>query len=86
MRAKGRDFFVIWNVEEGLCVEHVFGNVLAELGNLFADVVEEGVRRPASNDHDIVDQDLYEVHRHGSPGAKGVGVDLDWFETKFLFS
>ena len=40
---KGRDLFVVWHVDEGLCVEHAFGNILAELGDLFADVAEEGV-------------------------------------------
>ena len=29
-------------MEEELCVENAFGNVLAELGNLFVDVAEEG--------------------------------------------
>ena len=61
-RVKGRYLFVVWHVNEGLCVEHAFGDVLAGLGNLFADVAEEGVRRPASNDHDGVDRDLHEVH------------------------
>ena len=61
---KGRDLFVVWNVEEGLCVENAFGIFLAELGNLFADVAEEGVGQPAPNDHDGVDRDLGEVHCH----------------------
>ena len=36
-RVKGRDSFVVWHVDEGLCVEHMFGDVLNELGDLFAD-------------------------------------------------
>ena len=52
-------------------MEHVFGNVLAELGNLFADVAEEGVRRPASNDHDGVGVLVVpdEPHTPDEPGA-----------------
>ena len=37
---KGRDSFIVWHVDEGLCLEHALGNVLAELGDLFADVSE----------------------------------------------
>ena len=85
-RVKGRDLFVVWHVDEGLCVEHTFGDVLDELGNLFADVAEEGVGQPAPDDHYGVDGDLCKVHCHGGPGAKGVGVNLAWFETKFIFS
>ena len=59
---KGQDLFVVWHVNEGLCVEHTFGNVLDELGNLFADISEKCVRQPASDDHDGVDGDLGEVH------------------------
>ena len=62
---KGGDSFFVWHVDEGLCVEHAFGNVLAELGNLFVDVAEESVGRPASNDHDGVNINLRKVHRHG---------------------
>ena len=72
---KDRESFVVWHVDKGLCVD-----------NLFADVAEEGVGRPASNDHDGVDRDLCEVHHHGGPGAKGVGDNLAWFQTEFILS
>ena len=45
---KGRDSFVVWHVAKRMCVENALGKVLAELGNLFADVAEESVRQPAS--------------------------------------
>ena len=51
-------------------MEHALGNVLAELGDLFAVVAEEGVGGPVSNDHDGVDQDLCKVNCHGSSGVK----------------
>ena len=57
-------------MDEELHVEHVLGNVLTELGNLFADVAEEGVGQSASNDHDSVDRDLCKVHHHGISGEK----------------
>ena len=49
---------------------HVLGNVLDELGNLFADVAEKGARQPASDDHDGEDGNLCKVHYHGSSGTK----------------
>ena len=57
-------------------MEHAFGNILDELGDLFADVAEEVFRQPAFNDHDGVDGDLCKVHCHGSPGSKGVGANF----------
>ena len=83
---KGRDLFVVCHMDEGLCVEHALGDVMAELGNLFADVTEESIRWLASNDHDGVDGNLCKVHCHGSSRVKQVGVDLTWFEAEFILS
>ena len=62
------------------------GDVLAEMGDLFADVTEESVRQPASDDHDGVGGDLHEVHRNGSSRAKQVGANHAWFEDEFILS
>ena len=45
---QGQRLIFFLHVDEGLCVEHEFGNVLAELGDLFADadVAEEGTGKP----------------------------------------
>ena len=45
-------------------MDHALGNVLAELGDLFADVAEESVGQPESDDLDGVDGDLCKVHCH----------------------
>ena len=81
---RGRDSFVVWHVDEGLCADQAFGDVLANLGNLFVDVAKKNVGQPASGDHDGVGEDHRKVHFHGGSKIKQVGANLSWFEDKFV--
>ena len=51
--------------------------------HLLADVAEEGVARPSADDHDGIDSDVGEVHRHGGAGSEGVGSDFVSGESQF---
>ena len=57
-------------------LDHFSGDIVAELGDLFADVSEESVARPAAEEHDGVDGDAIEVHRHCRGGSNGMEANV----------
>lgn len=48
-----------------------------------ADVAEEGVATPAAEEHDYVNRDALEVHRHRSATTEGVQADVCGGEPEF---
>ena len=50
---------------------HLFADVLCELHDLWAEVDEEGVAGPSSDEHDGVCGDAGHVHGHGGRGSNG---------------
>ena len=61
---------------------HPGGDPGAELEDLVADVPEESVRGPASDEHDGEHGDSGEVHGHGAAGTDGVGPHVQAQETE----
>ena len=58
-----------WDVEEGVALEHPAADAFGEFFDLFFDVGEEGIRAPASDEHNCVDLLSGEVHHHGEGGS-----------------
>ncbi len=51
-----------WLME--LIEEHSSGDIMAELLNMFSNIVEERIARPLPNHHDCVDWAFTKVHCH----------------------
>ena len=54
----------IWHVVVLVFLDHLAGDVVAELRDLLSDVVQESVARPSPEQHDCVDRYPVEVHGH----------------------
>ena len=72
--------------EEVRSANHARGNSRAELLNLTANVPQEGIATPSAYQHDCVDGDLVEVHRHGCSAPQGVGANLFRRETEAILA
>ncbi len=62
--------------EEMRRLDHPLRDAAAELLDLAADVLEEGVAAPPSDQHDRVDGNLVQIHCHSRSAPKGVRADL----------
>ena len=58
---------------------------MGELFNLFADVLEEGIASPPSNEHNSEDGNIVKVHCHCSSTPNGMGPYVFSFEAKDVF-
>jgi len=68
-------WFIRYCVETG-GVNRATGDATTELLYLFADVLEEGIRAPATNKHNGVGGYAIKVHGHGSGGTVGVCANV----------
>ena len=50
-------------------MNHVTGHLVRPLEDLGAEIHKEGVRGPASEDHDLVDSVIHQEETHGGAGA-----------------
>ena len=64
------------NVSKMLVLYHLSRYIMTELFNLFPDVLQESVARPAACQHYGVNWDLVQIHRHRRPGSNGVCPDI----------
>ncbi len=76
----------VGNVVEVLVLDHLRADPAAELLHLFPNISQEGVGGPPSDDHDGVDGDVVEEHRHRGARANGVGADVVQLETQAFLS
>jgi hypothetical protein len=76
-RIVGSNGVILCGIEEGIVLSHVFGHVVCPLEDLWADVHQEGVGRPAAEDHDLGHGMIHEEEGHGHPGADGFVSDIE---------
>ena len=74
------------NIKEGIEGYHIVGHVVCPFQHLGADVDEEGVGTPASQDHDFGGRVVFEEKGHRCPGANGAVADFRSFESKGLLA
>jgi hypothetical protein len=63
-------------------VNHFFAHIIGPLKDLWADVHQEGVRRPTTENHDFCGRDVLKEEGHSGPGPDGsisefVGVETE---------
>ena len=69
-------FTGVGGIAEGVKVNHVCRPVIGRFQDLGANVHKEGIGRPSSQDHDLVDGMIHEKEAHCGPGSDGPGAEV----------
>lgn len=66
----------IWDIGKMLVPGNSGGDIVAELFDLFANITEESITGPVTDEHDCVNGDFIQVHDHCGPRSDGVGANV----------
>ena len=83
-RVRGCRHVLVWKIKKFVDLDHVFQHVVRPLEDLGANVVQEGIRRPSTHDHDLCRGVVHQEQGHGCSRTDGFAPNFMRVKSEFV--